>query len=51
MTAAAAGVAGYFGDPQRELVVVAGVALLVFVPTLRLPRPSPPPLPCSRAPR
>lgn len=29
---------GFFGDPWREALVVAGIAVLVLVPTLRLPR-------------
>lgn len=39
VAAAAAGVAGFFGDPQRELVVLAGVAVLALLPQVRLPRP------------
>ena len=35
----ALGVAGFFADPQRELVIAAGVAFLVSVPAVRLPRP------------
>jgi hypothetical protein len=38
LAVAAAGVAGFFGDPQRELVVLAGVAALALLPTVRLPR-------------
>ncbi|HEU4810584.1 MAG TPA: AMP-binding protein [Nocardioides sp.] len=34
----ALGVAGFFADPQRELVIATGVAVLVFVPAVRLPR-------------
>ncbi len=34
----ALGTVGFFGDPWREGLVVAGVAVLVHVPTLRLPR-------------
>jgi acyl-CoA synthetase (AMP-forming)/AMP-acid ligase II len=34
----AVGLAGYFGDTQRELVVLAGVAVLTLVPSVRLPR-------------
>jgi len=34
---AAAGTVGFFGDPVREALVVAGVALLGHVPTLRVP--------------
>jgi hypothetical protein len=33
----ALGTLGFFGDPVREALVVAGVALLVHVPTLRVP--------------
>jgi peptidoglycan/LPS O-acetylase OafA/YrhL len=29
---------GFFGDPQREAVVTLGMALLVFVPQVPLPR-------------
>ncbi len=35
---AAVGVFGFFGDPLREAVVVAGIALLVLVPSVRVPR-------------
>jgi hypothetical protein len=35
---AAIGTVGFFGDLSRELLVVAGVALLVHVPTVRVPR-------------
>jgi len=35
---AAAGLAGYFGDAQRELVVLTGIAVLTLVPSVRLPR-------------
>ena len=35
---AALGTVGFFGDPVREALVVGGVALLVMVPTLRVPR-------------
>jgi len=35
---AAAGTIGFFGDPLREAIVVAGIALLVLAPTLRVPR-------------
>ena len=35
---AAAGCLGFFGDLQRELVVLAGIAVLVCVPALRMPR-------------
>ncbi|MGA8986912.1 AMP-binding protein [Aeromicrobium sp.] len=35
--AAAVAVAGFFGDPRREVVVVAGVLLLVWVQTIALP--------------
>lgn len=34
----ATGCLGYFGDLQRELVILAGMALLVCVPALRMPR-------------
>jgi hypothetical protein len=36
--AAALATAGFFGDPARELVIVTGVALLVWLPSLRVPR-------------
>lgn len=29
---------GFFGDLQRELLIVTGIAVLLWVPTLRLPR-------------
>jgi len=32
-------VPGWFGDPQREAVIVAGLLALVWIPSLRLPRP------------
>ena len=35
---AAVSVQGFFGDPQREAVVTLGIALLVFVPQVPLPR-------------
>ena len=35
----AIGVYGYFGDSQRELMVLAGFALLIWVPALRCPAP------------
>ncbi len=35
---AAASMQGFFGDPQREAVVTLGIALLVFVPQVPLPR-------------
>ena len=35
---AAVGCLGYFGDLQRELLVLAGLVVLVCVPALRLPR-------------
>jgi hypothetical protein len=35
---AAIGIAGYFGHPSRELIVFGGVALLLWVPTLPVPR-------------
>lgn len=31
-------VAGFFGDPHRELIVAAAIALVVWVPTMPLPR-------------
>lgn len=34
----AAGTIGFFGDPAREAVVIGGVALLLLVPALRVPR-------------
>lgn len=34
---AAVGTVGFFGDPVREALVVGGIALLVHVPTLRVP--------------
>jgi acyl-CoA synthetase (AMP-forming)/AMP-acid ligase II len=34
---AVVGVAGFFGDPQRELLVVLAVAVLTYVPSLRVP--------------
>ncbi len=34
----AAALPGYFGEPWRELVVLAGGMLLIWVPTLRVPR-------------
>ena len=33
------GVWGFFGDPVREVLVAAGVTLLVWVPRIPLPRP------------
>ncbi len=36
---AGAGVWGFFGDPVREALVAAGVALLVWVPRIPVPRP------------
>ena len=35
---AALGTVGFFGDPVREALVVGGIALLVLVPTVRVPR-------------
>jgi len=35
---AAVGCLGYFGDPQRELLVLAALAVLVWVPAVRMPR-------------
>ena len=37
---AALGVVGFFGDLQREVVILAGVAVLTWAPTMRLPRPA-----------
>ncbi len=37
VTLTAVGTVGYFGDPVREGLIVLGVALLVHVPTLRVP--------------
>jgi acyl-CoA synthetase (AMP-forming)/AMP-acid ligase II len=37
--AAALAVPGFFGDPRREAVVLAGLTLLLWVPSVRLPRP------------
>jgi acyl-CoA synthetase (AMP-forming)/AMP-acid ligase II/acyl carrier protein len=34
----AVGTLGYFGDPAREALIIGGLVLLVFVPSLRLPR-------------
>jgi hypothetical protein len=34
----AVGTLGYFGDPAREALIIGGIALLVFVPSLRIPR-------------
>jgi hypothetical protein len=34
-----AAVPGYFGEPQREVFVVVGLLLLLWVPTVPLPRP------------
>lgn len=36
---AVAATVGFFGDPVREAVVIAGVVLLTWAPSLRLPRP------------
>ncbi len=36
---AAVGVVGFFGELERELLVLAGVAALAWAPTVRLPRP------------
>ncbi len=38
LLAAAGAYAGFFGDPERELLVVAGVAALLWLPTVRVPR-------------
>ena len=38
LVAAAAAYAGFFGDPGRELLIVAGVAVLLWLPTVRVPR-------------
>jgi acyl-CoA synthetase (AMP-forming)/AMP-acid ligase II len=32
-----AGIVGYFGEPHRELLVFAGVALLIWLPSVRCP--------------
>ena len=37
-TAAAVGMVGFFGDLRRELLVVAGAALVLWLPTVRIPR-------------
>ncbi|HEU5456860.1 MAG TPA: acyltransferase family protein, partial [Nocardioides sp.] len=37
LVAAAAAYAGFFGDSDRELLIVAGVAVLLWLPTVRLP--------------
>ncbi len=37
---AALGVVGFFGDLERELLILAGVAALTWVPAIRLPRPA-----------
>ncbi|HSP02798.1 MAG TPA: acyltransferase family protein, partial [Acidimicrobiales bacterium] len=37
-TVALAAVPGFFGNPSREAVVLAGMLLLVWVPTIRVPR-------------
>jgi hypothetical protein len=39
VTAAATGVTGFFGEPERELLVLTGIAALACIPTVRLPRP------------
>lgn len=31
-------VPGFFGDPQREVIVIVGLCLLVWVPSIRVPR-------------
>ena len=36
---AVAATVGFFGDPLREGVIIAGVLLLVWAPSLRMPRP------------
>jgi hypothetical protein len=38
LVVAAGAYAGFFGDWQRELLIVAGIAALLWVPTVRLPR-------------
>jgi len=38
LVAAAVAYAGFFGDSDRELLIVAGVAVLLWLPTLRVPR-------------
>ena len=35
---AAVGTIGFFGDPWREAIVVAGIAVLVLAPSVRVPR-------------
>lgn len=41
VTAVAAGtVVGFFGDVHRELIVIGALALVVWVPTLAVPRPA-----------
>ncbi|MGV0834866.1 AMP-binding protein [Mycolicibacterium thermoresistibile] len=35
----AVGMIGYFDDPQRELLVLAGLALLIWLPVIRCPAP------------
>ncbi|ULN44858.1 AMP-binding protein (plasmid) [Mycolicibacterium crocinum] len=35
----AVGLVGYFGDPHREALVLAGFALLIWLPALRCPAP------------
>jgi hypothetical protein len=39
LIAAAVAYAGFFGDRHRELLIVAGVAALLWLPTVRVPRP------------
>ncbi|HEX5861917.1 MAG TPA: AMP-binding protein [Nocardioides sp.] len=38
LVVAAVGYVGFFGDWQRELLIVAGIGVLLWVPTVRLPR-------------
>ncbi len=38
LVAAAAAYAGFFGDPGRELLIVAGLAALLWLPNVRVPR-------------
>lgn len=38
LAATAVGVVGFFGDLERELLILGGIALLTWLPQLRLPR-------------
>ena len=38
LVVAAGAYAGFFGDWQRELLIVAGIGVLLWVPAVRLPR-------------